>query len=145
MTDSDNLILAQAAPATGTAGQTVPGSGSSISSTTEVPTTPSAVGQPAPQGQQGQMDLQLLLPLGLLVLFYFTLIRPQNKKEKARQKQIKELTKNDKIITKGGIYGIVSAIRQEEGIASIKISENVKVDISLQAIEAVNPQKENVK
>jgi preprotein translocase subunit YajC len=142
MTDSDNLILAQAAPATGTAGQTVPGSGSSISSTTEVPTTPSAVGQPAPQGQ---MDLQLLLPLGLLVLFYFTLIRPQNKKEKARQKQIKELTKNDKIITKGGIYGIVSVIRQEEGIASIKISENVKVDISLQAIEAVNPQKENAK
>ena len=87
----------------------------------------------------------MLLPLGLLVLLYFVMIRPQTKKEKTRQKQIKELAKNDKVLTRGGIYGIVSAIKQEEGVASIKISENVKVEISLQAIEAVNPQKESAK
>ena len=103
--------------------------------------TPPAVGQP---GQPSPLT-GMLLPLGLLVLLYFVMIRPQTKKEKTRQKQIKELAKNDKVLTRGGIYGIVSAIKQDEGVASIKISENVKVEISLQAIEAVNPQKESAK
>lgn len=139
MTSPDDLLLAQAAPAAGTTGQPVPGS--SLSSSTEVPVTPPAVGQP---GQPSPLT-GMLLPLGLLVLLYFVMIRPQTKKEKTRQKQIKELAKNDKVLTRGGIYGIVSAIKQEEGVASIKISENVKVEISLQAIEAVNPQKESAK
>ncbi|MDH5716687.1 MAG: preprotein translocase subunit YajC [Spirochaetia bacterium] len=100
---------------------------------------PSAPGQ-MPSAPPGGSSLTLLFPLLLLGVFYFLLIRPQQKKEKERREQLKKIVKGDKVITKGGIWGVIVGIKDEEGIAVIKIADNVKVEASINAIEAINPK-----
>ncbi len=78
------------------------------------------------------------LPLILIfVIFYFFLIRPQQKKAKEHQKMLSEIKKDDKIITAGGIYGTVSQVKGE--IVDVRIAENVKVQVSKGSISAVLP------
>ena len=69
------------------------------------------------------------IPLILIfVIFYFFLIRPQQKKVKEHKKMVEELKRGDKIITSGGIIGIVDRIIDNEKI-EVLISENVKVEV----------------
>lgn len=82
----------------------------------------------------------LLLPVLLIVVFYFILIRPQQKKEKQRQNMLKTVSKGDKILTRGGIWGVVVNVK-DDGNAIIKIADNVKIEVAVNAIEMVNPQR----
>ena len=69
------------------------------------------------------------IPLILIfVIFYFFLIRPQQKKAKEHKKMVEELKRGDKIITTGGIVGIVDRIIDNEKI-EVEIAENVKVEV----------------
>ena len=78
-----------------------------------------------------------LVPLGLMVLiFYFLLIRPSQKKEKDRKKMIEALQKGDKVITVGGIYGVIANLKPEEGIVVLKIADGTKVEFSKSAIQS---------
>lgn len=63
----------------------------------------------------------------IFVIFYFMIIRPQQKRQKERQKMLESLEKGDKIITAGGIYGTVVGI--EEKTVLVQIADNVKVKI----------------
>lgn len=84
-----------------------------------------------PQGGGAQQGgpaglLTSLLPLILIfVVFYFLLIRPQQKKAKEQKQMIDNLKKGDKIITSGGVYGMIEAVGTNT--ITVKISENVKV------------------
>ncbi len=85
---------------------------------------------PAPQagGQSGGMAgmVSSLLPLILIfVVFYFLLIRPQQKKAKDHQLMLESIKKGDKVITAGGIYGVVESVGTNTLV--LKIAENVKV------------------
>jgi len=78
-----------------------------------------------------------LVPLGLMVLiFYFLLIRPSQKKEKDRKKMIEALQKGDKVITVGGIYGVIANLKPDEGIVVLKIADGTKVEFSKSAIQS---------
>ena len=69
------------------------------------------------------------IPLILIfVIFYFFLIRPQQRKAKEHKKMVEELKRGDKIITSGGIIGRVERIIDNEKI-EVEISDNVKVEI----------------
>jgi len=69
------------------------------------------------------------IPLILIfVIFYFFLIRPQQKKAKDHKKMVEELKRGDKVITSGGIIGTVERIIDNEKI-EVEIAENVKVEI----------------
>ncbi len=69
------------------------------------------------------------IPLILIfVIFYFFLIRPQQRKAKEHKKMVEELKRGDKIITTGGIVGIVDRIIDNEKI-EVEIAENVKVEV----------------
>ena len=69
------------------------------------------------------------IPLILIfVIFYFFLIRPQQRKQKEHKKMVEELKRGDKIITSGGIIGRVERIIDNEKI-EVEISDNVKVEI----------------
>lgn len=87
-------------------------------------------------GQQGAGGaLGMFVPLIIMfVIFYFLLIRPNQKKEKERQKMINELTKGDKVITSGGIYGLVVGVKPEENKVVLKISDNTKVEFAKNAV-----------
>jgi preprotein translocase subunit YajC len=76
------------------------------------------------------------LPLILIfVFFYLFLIRPQQKKTKEHQKSLNALKKGDKVITSGGIYATVNAVR--DNILEIKIADGVNVQIAKQSIATV--------
>jgi preprotein translocase subunit YajC len=83
-----------------------------------------------------------MLPLLLIAVFYILLIRPQQKKEKEKQKGLKALSKGDKVVTRGGIWGTVVGMKEEHDIVVIKIAEDVKIEVSKNAIEVINPQIE---
>ena len=79
-----------------------------------------------------------LLPILLIFfIFYFLVIRPQSKKQKALQKEIEELKQGDRVLTTGGIYGTVVSDKDSGNTFVIKIAENVKVEVAKNAISGV--------
>jgi preprotein translocase subunit YajC len=97
-----------------------------------------AMGQPAGGGEGGLMGtLTAFLPIVLIfVIFYFLLIRPQQKRQKEHQKMVEELKKGDNVITAGGIHGTVAGVA--DNIATIEIAPNVKVRVTKSSIAVVN-------
>ncbi|MDR0823215.1 MAG: preprotein translocase subunit YajC [Endomicrobium sp.] len=84
----------------------------------------------------GLSGLGGFLPLILIfVFFYLFLLRPQQKKAKEHQKLLNELKKDDKVVTSGGIYGIVVSVK--ENIVELKIAENVNVQVSKPSVTTV--------
>ena len=80
--------------------------------------------------------LSMILPFALIfVIFYFFIIRPKNKKQKETQKMINALKKGDKIVTIGGIYGVVSSTKEKTVV--IKVDEGAKIEFSRSAIASV--------
>jgi preprotein translocase subunit YajC len=99
-----------------------------------------AMAQPPQSGQQGN-PIAAFMPLILIfVIFYFLLIRPQQKKQKELQKMLSEIEKGNKVITSGGIHGIVANVKDD--IISVKVAENVKIDVSRSCIAVVKKDKE---
>lgn len=80
--------------------------------------------------------LASMLPIVLIfVIFYFFLIRPQNKKQKDTEKMISALKKGDKVVTIGGIHGVVSSTKEKTVI--IKVDDNTKLEFSRSAVASV--------
>ncbi|MCL2230192.1 MAG: preprotein translocase subunit YajC [Treponema sp.] len=77
-----------------------------------------------------------LLPFVFIILiFYFLIIRPQNKKRKETEKMLSELKKGDKIVTIGGLYGTIQSVKETTVI--IKADDNVKLEFLRSAISSV--------
>ena len=90
----------------------------------------------APAGSTGSM-MSTIVMFGLIfVIFYFLIIRPQNKKQKDLQKMLAGVTKGDKIVTIGGIHGIVHSVK-EGGTVVIKVDDACKLEFSKSAIATV--------
>ncbi len=82
---------------------------------------------------QGVNPLINLFPFILMfVIFYFLLIRPQNKKEKERQKMINSLNKNDEVVTSGGIHGTVVNVKEKSVV--LRVDENARIEVEKSAI-----------
>ena len=94
-------------------------------------------GQPAGGEAPGPAGfITSILPFVLIIgIFYFLIIRPQNKKRKETEKMLSALKKGDKIVTIGGIYGTVQTVKESTVI--IKIDENTKVEFSRSAVSNV--------
>ncbi len=81
-------------------------------------------------GAQGAPSMfQSLIPLIIIfAIFYFMLIRPQQKKAKEHQEMLEKLKKGDRVITSGGIYGEIYALTPTT--CTLIIAENVKIKVS---------------
>ena len=74
-----------------------------------------------------------LFPLVLIfIIFYFLLIRQQKQKEKAHQKMLEGVNKNDEIVTLSGIHGTVVNVKDKTVI--LRIDDNVKIEIEKSSI-----------
>ncbi|MCX7698897.1 MAG: preprotein translocase subunit YajC [Candidatus Goldbacteria bacterium] len=83
-----------------------------------------------PPVADGPSMLQAFLPLIIIfVLFYFMFIIPNKKEQKKHQEMLKSLKVGDKIITSGGIIGIIDKINDTEDIIRIKSGENTLINI----------------
>jgi len=81
-----------------------------------------------PGGEGGGGGMAMLLMFGLIfVVMYFFMIRPQQKREKTRQKMISELKKGDRVVTNSGIIGSVWGIK--DAIVVLKIDGEVKMEV----------------
>ncbi len=94
----------------------------------------------AAQTATGLGSLFSMLPILLIfVIFYFLLIRPQNKKQKETEKMIAALKKGDKIITIGGIHGTISSTKENTVI--VKVDDNTKIEFNRSAIASLVTEK----
>jgi len=91
----------------------------------------------APQNQQGGSSLMSTFIMfgAIFAIFYFMIIRPQQKKAKEREQLLSNIEKGNKVITSGGIHGTIEGL--EEKTCLIKVSDNVKIKIERSAIATV--------
>ena len=90
------------------------------------------------QGQPGGDILTTILPFLLIILvFYFLILRPQQKRQKERQKLLNSVQKGDKIITSGGIHGTIEGMEENGKDVLVKIADNVKVKVDKSAIATI--------
>jgi len=82
-----------------------------------------------PQGIGG--IITSFLPLILIfVIFYFLLIRPQSKKAKDHKQMLDNLKKGDKVMTTGGVYGVIEDIDANAVILKVGIKDDVKIKVN---------------
>ncbi len=91
-----------------------------------------------PEGGGGGFT-SLIFLAAIFLVFYLFIIRPQSKKQKEIQTKVTQMKKGDKVITSGGIVGIVVSI--EDDSVMLEIDKDVKVKLLKNAIVDVNPQK----
>lgn len=88
------------------------------------------------QGDSGSGITSTLIMFGLIFLiFYFMIVRPQQKRQKERQKMLDAIKKGDKVVTAGGIHGTVVGI--EEKTVLVQIADNVKVKVDRGSVASI--------
>lgn len=89
--------------------------------------------QSAPGGM-----LSLLLPFILMfVVMYFLILRPQKKRERDRKALLSRIRKNDRVVTAGGVHGVIISVRENDVILRVDDSKDVKVKVDRNAIATV--------
>jgi len=95
-----------------------------------------------PAGGQNPNPFIQLVPLVLIfVVFYFFMIRPQQKKQKEREKVLDSLKRGDRIVTIGGIHGTVAGIDTEKKTVLVQVGDNVKLKLDRTAVANVDRQE----
>lgn len=83
--------------------------------------------------QQGSLWSMLIMFALILLVMYFFMIRPQRKQQKALDEMRKALTKGDKVITVGGIYGTIAEV--DETTVLIKVDGDVKLRVDKNSVQ----------
>ena len=87
-----------------------------------------AAGQPS-AGSEPNFIVQLVPFLLIAVIFYFLIIRPQQKKAKQHKKMISEIKRGDKVMLSSGVFGRVSKTFPDKNFLLVEIAENVSVKV----------------
>lgn len=102
--------------------------------------SPQTPGGPAPN-----MFVQFVPLLLIFVVFYFFLIRPQQKKQKDREKVLESLKRGDKVVTIGGMHGTVAGIDTEKKTILVQVGDNLKIKFDRSAIASTEKQESGEK
>ena len=97
-----------------------------------------AIAEAAPAAAQQGDPMQLLLPIGLVVLFYFFLIRPQSKRQKEHKAMVSDLQKGEEIVTTGGLLGKVTNVG--ENFITLEISKDTSIHVQKNSVQAIMPK-----
>lgn len=87
----------------------------------------------------GGIEGTIIMFGAIFLIFYFMIIRPQQKKSKERTKLLSNLEKGDKVVTSGGIHGIISGL--DEKTCLLQVSDNLKIKVERSAIGTVISKK----
>jgi preprotein translocase subunit YajC len=99
------------------------------------------IAQAATEGAPAANPLMSFLPLiFIFVIFYFLLIRPQQKKQKEHAKLVSGLKSGDRVITTAGIHGLITNVK--DTTVSLKVADNVKIEMDRAAIVTVQKAAE---
>jgi len=87
-------------------------------------------------GAEGAGGMMTFLPLvAIIAIFYFLILRPQKKRQQESQKMLSALKKGDRIVTIGGIHGVITSVRETTVI--VRVDENVKLEFNRAAISGI--------
>lgn len=95
-----------------------------------------AQAQAPAQAETGVM--QLVLMIGIFVMFYFIAIRPQRKRQKEHAQMVSELAKGDEVITSSGILGKITKL--EDNYLLLNVADNVDLKFQRSSVHAVLPK-----
>lgn len=100
------------------------------------------LGMAQPQGgnPEGSLISTLIMFTLIIAIFYFMILRPQQKKQKERQKMLEAVKKGDKVVTTGGMYGTVAGM--DDKTLLVQVAENVKLRFDRSAIAAITREGE---
>lgn len=90
----------------------------------------------------------MLVPMVLVfVLFYFLIIVPQRKRQRAVDEMLNNLKTGDKVVTSGGLYGVIVSVRDDKRTVQLKISENpvIRVEAARSSISGLQDAPEEKK
>ena len=91
--------------------------------------------------QQPNMLMNFLPLIFIFVIFYFLLIRPQQKKQKDHQRLVSSLKSGDKVITTAGIHGLITDVK--DTTVTVKVAENTKIEFDRSAVVTVEKSSED--
>ncbi len=97
-----------------------------------------AYAQSAPAASPGGMIEALLLPVLLIVVFYFLMIRPQQKRAKEHKGMIEALKKGDEVVTGGGLLGRIAEVG--DNFIQLEIADGVQIKVQKQAVGSLMPK-----
>ena len=89
---------------------------------------------PAPATGGGFPPSMIIVWLLFIAGFYFLFIAPQRKKQKQHDKMLSTLQSGDEVITTGGIYGVITNVKDDRFV--VKISDNTKIEVGKGFIQA---------
>ena len=93
-------------------------------------------------GGAGGFSLSGLLPFVLIfIIFYFLLIRPQQKRVKQHKLMVENLKRGNKVLTAGGILGVISKANDGSETVSVEISKGIVVEVARQMISEVRGEE----
>ena len=96
---------------------------------------------PLMQAGGGSTATTVLTFGAVIAVFYFFIMKPQNKKQKEAQQMLRELKKFDKVVTIGGIRGVVQSVKDSTIV--LKVDDNTKIEFSKNAIASVVEKHES--
>lgn len=97
---------------------------------------------PAPGGNAGGGLMSTLIMFALIIgIFYFLILRPQQKKQKDRQKMLDAVKKGDKIVTAGGLHGTIAGL--DDKTLLIQVADNVKMKFERSAVATILKEGES--
>ncbi len=105
----------------------------------------------ANQGAEGAPPpawLTMLIMFGpIVVLFYLLILRPERKRQQERRRMLESLRKNVRVVTVGGIKGVVTRVKEEEDEVEIRVDENTgtKLRVTKSSIAWVETPKDETK
>lgn len=82
--------------------------------------------------QQGLGIINIFSLVIIFVVFYFLLIKPQQKERKRHEEMVKNLAKNDEVVTSGGIHGTIVNVKETSVV--LRVDENAKMEVDKYAI-----------
>ena len=80
-----------------------------------------------PEGEEGGFPTMIIFLVLIFGVFYFLFIRPQRKRQKEHDELVQELQKGDRVITAGGIYGVIESISDESVVMKIESGVTIRV------------------
>ena len=94
-----------------------------------------AAGAPPPSGLQSMLPALAVI----MVLFYFLILRPQKNKDREFRSLVENLKETDRVVTIGGIHGVVTNVQRDQGIVTLRVDESTgaKIRVGTSAIARV--------
>ena len=91
------------------------------------------------QPQQANQLVSMFPLILIFIVFYFLLIRPQQKKQKEHEGLLKKLEKNDEVVTTGGIHGTI--VNVKDTTVTLRIDDSVKIELQKNCVSFVKKKR----